>query len=351
MKQHTPINKIGEFGLINKIKNIVESGTNTFDENLVKGISDDTAVFRAASDKLQLLTMDTMVEGIHFDLTFTSLHHLGWKAIVTNISDIVSMCGNPRYAVISISIPQKFSVEMIEDFYKGASQASKKYECVIVGGDTTASSGNLVISVAMYGDVAAENIVYRNGAKVGDLICVSGHLGAAHAGLKVLLKEKEKYLNNSEEFTPNLEPYKFVLEKYLMPKARMDLIKYFSGSIKVNSMIDISDGLASEVHHICKNSGTGGEVWEHNIPVHMNTQKTAEEFSDDVIEYALFGGEEYELLFTMSDNEYEKLEKVFDDVTILGRISDIEKGINLITEEGEVKPLPFGGWEHFKKEK
>lgn len=348
MIEHTPINKIGEFGLIEKIKSIVEPENFRIDENLIKGISDDTAVFKTSPGKLQLLTTDAMVEGIHFDLTFTSLQHLGWKAIVTNISDIAAMCGTPRYALVTVAIPQKFSVEMIEDFYKGAVRACKKYDCLIVGGDTTASSGNLVVSVTLFGEADPARVVYRYGAKAGDLICVSGHLGGAHAGLKILLREKENFINNSEQFSPNLDPYKIALEKYLMPKARMDLVKYFSDSIKINSMIDISDGLASEVHHICKNSGVGAEIWEHNIPVHAITQKIAEEFSDNVVDYALLGGEEYELLFTLSDIEFEKLEKLTPDVTILGRITDAEKGLNLIREGGEVEPLPFGGWEHFR---
>ncbi len=353
MSQQTQISNIGEFGLIEKIKEIVSISLedSELEQNLIKGISDDTAVYKTSPDKLQLLTTDAMVEGVHFDLTFTSMQHLGWKSIVANISDIAAMGGVPRYAVITLCLTQKISVEMVEDFYRGVVHACKKYSCYVVGGDTTASMGNTLISISLTGEVDPQKIVYRNGARVGDLICVTGHLGGSHAGLKILLKEKNKYLNDSKNFTPNIDSYKPVLEKYLMPKPRLDISKILTQNIKVNSMIDISDGLASEVHHLCKNSGVGAEVWEHNIPVDSNTQRVAAEFSENIIDYALYGGEEYELLFTLTDSEYEKLEYLTADVTILGRIVEQEKGINLICENGERQVLGAYGWNHFKKEK
>jgi thiamine-monophosphate kinase len=350
MPLHTPISQIGEFGLIEKIKNIVDISVDdsTIYDNLLKGIADDTAVYKPSPSKVQLLTTDAMVEGVHFDLTFTSLAHVGWKAIVSNISDVAAMCGVPRYATVTLCLPQKISVEMVEEFYKGVVSACKKYSCLIVGGDTTATAGNLVVSISLIGEVDPEKVIYRRGAKVGDLICASGHLGASHAGLKILLREKKKYLDGSNQFSPNLEPYKMIIEKYLLPKPRLDISKIIADNVKVNAMIDISDGLASEVHHICNNSGVGADVWEHNIPVHTYTQKIAEEFSEDVINYALYGGEEYELLFTLSDNDYEKLETLTSDVTILGRVTDKSKGINIVRESGEREPLQFNGWDHFK---
>ncbi len=348
MPQQTRISKIGEFGLIEKISEIVGIG---IDDNLVKGISDDTAVYKASPGKLQLLTTDAMVEGVHFDLTFTSMQHLGWKAMASNISDIAAMGGVPRYAVVTLCLPQKISVEMVEDLYRGAVQACKKYSCLVVGGDTTAATGNTVISISLTGEVEPEKIVYRRGATVGDLICVTGHLGASHAGLKILLSEKNKFLNDTKNFKSNIEQYKTVLEKYLMPKPRLDISKILTQNIKVNSMIDISDGLASEVHHLCNNSVVGADIWEHNIPVDSNSQRVAAEFSENIIDYALYGGEDYELLFTLTDSEFEKLEKLTSDVTILGRIVEQSKGINIICENGERKMLGAVGWDHFKKEK
>lgn len=353
MPQQTQISKIGEFGLIDKIKEIVSISIDDeeLQQNLIKGISDDTAVYKATPDKHQLLTTDAMVEGIHFDLTFTSMQHLGWKSLVSNISDIAAMGGIPRYAVITLCIPQKISVEMVEDFYRGVVQACKIYSCRVVGGDTTSATGNTVISISLTGEVDPEKIVYRSGANVGDLICVTGHLGGSHAGLKILLNEKNKYLNDITNFTPNIELYKLVLEKYLMPKPRLDISKILTQHIKISSMIDISDGLASEVHHLCNNSEVGAEVWEHNIPVDSNTQRVASEFSENIIDYALYGGEEYELLFTLTDSEFEKLEKLTSDVSIIGRIVEKSKGINLILENGEREVLGAFGWDHFKKEK
>lgn len=353
MPQQTQISKIGEFGLIEKIKEIVDISIDDeeIQQNLIKGISDDTAVYKPSPGKLQLLTTDALVEGIHFDLTFTSMQHLGWKALVSNISDIVAMGGVPRYAVITLCIPQKISVEMVEDFYRGVVQACKKYSCLVVGGDTTSATGNTVISISLTGEVDPEKIVYRSGANVGDLICVTGHLGGSHAGLKILLNEKNKYLNDTKNFTPNIEQYKPVLEKYLMPKPRLDISKILTQNIKVNSMIDISDGLAAEVHHLCNNSGAGAEIWEHNIPVDSISQRVAAEFSDNIIDYALYGGEEYELLFTLTDAEFGKLEALTSDVTVLGRIVEQSKGINIIRENGERELLGAFGWNHFKKEK
>jgi thiamine-monophosphate kinase len=350
MSLHTPISQIGEFGLIKKIKSIVDISVDdsTIYDNLLMGVADDTAVYKPSSSKVQLLTTDAMVEAVHFDLTFTSLAHVGRKAIVSNISDVAAMCGVPRYATVTLCLPQKISVEMVEEFYKGVVSACKKYSCLIVGGDTTATAGNLVVSISLIGEADPEKVIYRSGAKVGDLFCATGHLGASHAGLKILIREKNRYLESNEKFSPNLEPYKMIIEKYLLPKPRLDISKIISDNVKVNAMIDISDGLASEVHHICNSSGVGADVWEHNIPVHTYTQKIADEFSEDVINYALYGGEEYELLFTLSDNDYEKLETLTSDVTILGRVTDKSKGINIVRENGEREPLQFNGWDHFR---
>lgn len=341
---HTPIQNIGEEGLIKRIKNLIDSEfiSEEINDNLIKGISDDSAVFKIIPGKVQLLTSDSFVEGVHFDLTFTSLGHLGWKVVVATISDILAMGGTPMYLLINICIPQKISIEMIEEFYKGANQACTHYGCKIIGGDSVATAGNFVVSVSSYGIANPEKIYYRSGAKVKDLICVSGHLGASHAGLRILQREKKSYLEKRENFKPNLEPYKAAIEKYLMPRPRTDILNLIVNNVQINSMIDVSDGLASDVHKICRESNVGVEIWEHNIPIANITQKIADEFSENVIDYALFGGEEYEMLFTLNDAEYEILENLTHDVTILGRIVESSKGVNFIRENGETEPLPDG---------
>jgi len=351
--QHTDISSIGEFGLIDHIRKIVDIQVDdtSLHDNLIMGIADDAAVFRPTPGKVQLFTTDAFMEGIHFDLMFTSFKHLGWKAIVANISDIAAMGGVPRYAVVTLSLPKKISLEMVEEFYRGAIHACKKYSCLIVGGDTTSSMANMLVSVALTGEADERFIRYRKDAKPGEYICVTGHLGASLAGLKVLRREKERFTQdqNQQTFNPNLEPYAAVIERHLMPKPRLDLSKILSEQVKVGAMIDISDGLASEVHHICTNSGVGAAIYEHNIPLQHTTQLVAQEFSESPTEYALYGGEEYELLFTISEEEYKKLKKLTSDVTIIGRMTEKEKGINLIREQGEQEPLRFGGWEHFRE--
>jgi thiamine-monophosphate kinase len=308
-------------------------------------------VYKPTVGKIQLLTTDAFIEGVHFDLTFTSCRHLGWKAIVANISDVAAMGGIPRYCTATISLPKKISVEMVEDLYKGMLFACKKYSCLLVGGDTTTSLANLMISITMTGEAREEQVLYRSGAKPGDLICVTGHLGASHAGLKILQRNKQLYMqsNDKDTFQPSLELYKIALEKHLMPKPRLDISKILVEHVKIHSLIDISDGLASEVHHICLNSEVGAQVYERNIPLDSVTQKIASEFSESPIDYALYGGEEYELLLTLADDQFEILDKLTDDITIIGRITEKNKGVDLVRENGETEPLRFGGWDHFKK--
>jgi thiamine-monophosphate kinase len=348
---HTDISTIGEFGLIDRIRSIVDIRTDDalLHGHLLKGISDDAAVFRPSPGKVQLFTTDALVEGIHFDLTFTSLKHLGWKTIATNVSDIAAMGGIPRYATIVLSLPKKISVEMVEEFYRGAAAASKQYSCMIVGGDTTTSMANMTISCALIGEADEAHIRYRSGATPGEYLCVSGHLGGSIAGLKILAREKQRFGQSPDPsaFKANLEPYTAAIERHLMPRPRLDISKLLTERVKCGALIDISDGLAAEVHHICKNSGVGASVSEHNIPIESSTQKIAEELSDPPMKYALFGGEEYELLFTISDSEFEKLEKLTNDVTIIGRITGPEKGIVIVREDGMEEQLPPGGWNHF----
>jgi len=306
-------------------------------------------VYRPEPGKVQLLTTDALVEGIHFDLTFTSLKHLGWKAMVASLSDIAAMGGTPRYATISLCLPKKISVEMVEEFYEGVSFACKKYSCLVAGGDTATTHANMVISITVAGEADERRVVYRHGAITGDYLCVSGHLGGSFAGLKILRREKEHFLRAGHEkaFSPNLEPYARALERHLMPAPRLDLVRIFSDQVKVHAMIDVSDGLASEIHHLCNNSGVGAAVFEHNIPVDAITQQIADEFSESPIGYALCGGEDYELLFTVTPEDYAKLERQTGDVSIIGRITGREQGIELVHENGERDALKPCGWDHF----
>jgi len=350
-QKYIKISSIGEFGLIDNIRKIVDIRVEdtALHDNLLIGIADDAAVFRTTVGKVQLFTTDAFVEGIHFDLTFTSFKHLGWKVITANISDIAAMGGVPRYVTIALSLPQKITVEMVEEFYEGAALACKKYSCLIVGGDTTASLTNMVISVALTGEASEQCVRYRKDAKPGEYICVTGHLGASFAGLKILKREKDRYTQSTirNKFKPNLEPYIEAVERHLMPRPRLDLSKILSEQVKIGAMIDISDGLASEVHHICKESNVGALVYEHNIPLQNITQRIAAEFSEPPTDYALYGGEEYELLFTIGAEEFKKLEMLSSDITIIGRITEKEKGIELVHENGEQEALRFGGWDHF----
>lgn len=347
MKQ-TAISSVGEFGLIDTIRRIVgDPPAGAKGAGLIKGIGDDAAVYRPAPGKLALLTTDALVEGVHFDLTFTAMKHLGWKAMAANLSDIAAMGGEPRIAVISLSLPAKISVEMVEDFYGGVAAACREYGCALAGGDTTASVGNMTIAVSVTGDVDESRVKYRSGAKAGELFCVTGHLGASVAGLKVLQREKARFAKSPDNFQPNLSPYTPAVERHLVPRPRLDLSKILVHDVVVSAMIDISDGLASEVRHICEASGTGASLFEHNVPVVAITQKIAEEIGESAAGYALYGGEEYELLFTISDGEFEKLARLTSDVTIVGRVEADPAKIELVRENGEREPLRPAGWNHF----
>jgi thiamine-monophosphate kinase len=297
----------------------------------------------------QVLTTDAFAEGIHFDLTFTSLKHLGWKVMAANLSDVAAMGALPRFATVAVSLPGKITVPMVEELYTGIAAAAKAYGCAVVGGDTVGSAGNLTVVVSMTGEAEEKDPVYRNGAVPGDYLCVTGHLGASIAGLKVLQREKRAYLAAADPnaFTPNLAPYTPAIEKHFMPKPRLDFVRAARGKVRLNAMIDVSDGLASEVRHICRESGVGAAVHERNLPLEGLTQKIAAEFGENATDYALFGGEEYELLFTLSDAEFEKLEAMGVDATVVGRITDKDAGVVVVREDGTQEPLAPGGWDHF----
>ncbi len=345
----TEISQIGEFGLIRRLNEIIQPYRDSF---IIKGIGDDAAVYTPAKDKVQVVTTDALIEGVHFDLTFVSMGNLGWKSMVVNLSDLAAMLAVPRYALITVAIPRKISVEMMENLYIGIKSACDEFNFALIGGDTTTTFGNMAISVTMIGEADEEYIPYRSGAKPGDYICVTGSLGLSYAGLKILLREKKKFLEaeDKQNFKPNFEPFLKAIEKHLKPVPRLDIAsKIRDLKVKINSMIDISDGLSSDLRHICMESGVGAEIYETSLPVDELVKKIArDEFNEDYLPYVLHGGEDYELLFTVSEKELKKIDSLYNDVKVIGRILDREQGIKLIREDKNEIDLESGGWDHFK---
>jgi thiamine-monophosphate kinase len=337
----TEIASLGEFGLIERLakKNI------TVNSSTVKSIGDDAAVIDNG-DKLTVISTDLLIEGIHFDLMYTPLKHLGYKSIVVNVSDIYAMNAQPKQVTVSIALSNRFSVEAVEEIYEGIYAACKHYNVDLIGGDTTSSPRGLVISVTAIGQGERGKLVYRNGAKVGDLVCISGDLGAAYLGLQILEREKQLYLDNPM-LQPDLEQQTYLVGKILKPEARKDIIEMFEqNGIVPTAMMDISDGLASELHHICKQSGVGAYIEETGVSIHPDAQMMAINFKLDPITCALSGGEDYELLFTIDPSDVEKI-KYLPDIYIAGEIVPKEDGITLHTKGGNVHPILAQGWQHF----
>ena len=340
----TDVNVLGEFGLIDKITEDVT----LYNTSSLKGVGDDAAVIDYGGDNI-LISTDMLVEGIHFDLMYTPLKHLGYKAVVVNLSDIYAMNGQPQQITFSIALSSKFSVEAIDELYKGIKEACRIYKVDLVGGDTTSSPKGLSISVTAIGRAKKEKVVYRSGAKKGDIVCITGDLGAAYLGLQILEREKQLYLNNPG-IQPDLEDQKYILERQLKPEARKDIVEYFDKSGLIpSSMIDISDGLASDLMHICKASGVGAFLEESKIPIKQESQLMAIKFQMDPITTALNGGEDYELLFTINEKDLEKI-RVMPSVYIIGEITDKEDGIKLHTTGGNIHPLKAQGWNHFEED-
>jgi thiamine-monophosphate kinase len=342
-KEKTNIEELGEFGLIDHLtKNIkiVQSST-------IKGVGDDSAVLDF-KDKKVLVSTDMLLEGIHFDLAYTPLKHLGYKAVQVNLSDIYAMNGTAAQVTVSIGISSKFLLEAVEELYEGIYLACEKYNVDLIGGDTTSSKQGLVISITAIGYADEKDVVYRNGAEEGDLICVSGDLGGAYVGLQLLEREKLIYLENPK-IQPDLEGKDYIVERQLKPEARKDIIDLLKEiEVKPTSMIDVSDGLASELLHICKQSNKGCNLYEDKIPLDPMTFETAREFNLDPTVCALSGGEDYELLFTVKQTDYDKI-KFKMDITIIGYITELSAGCNLVTKSGNVHPLKAQGWTAFGK--
>jgi thiamine-monophosphate kinase len=289
-----------------------------------------------------------LVEGIHFDLIYTPLKHLGYKAVVVNLSDIFAMNAIPKQITVSIALSSKFSVEAVEELYSGIHLACEKYGVDLIGGDTVSSVTGLAISITAIGEAKKEEIRYRSGAEINDLICVTGDLGAAYIGLQLLEREKVIY-QNDPGIQPQLTGYDYVLERQLKPEARGDIILLMKEKgISITSMIDISDGLSSEILHICEKSGVGCRIYHDKVPISDETASTAEEFSIEPIICALHGGEDYELLFTVPLTEYDKISQL-EGISVIGNITAKDEGANLITGEGNAVPLTAQGWDGMRK--
>jgi thiamine-monophosphate kinase len=348
------ISKLGEFGLIDRLTKDIELKN----ESTKKGVGDDCAVLSYPNSQV-LVTTDMLMEGVHFDLTYIDLKHLGYKSAMVNISDIFAMNGTPRQLTVSMALSKRFTVEDVETFYEGLRLACDKWNVDIVGGDTTSSYTGLAISITCIGEARKEDIVYRNGAKDTDLICVSGDLGAAYIGLQLLEREKSVYysqvndaknrgdkkaLEELAHFSPDFAGKEYLLQRQLQTEARGDIIqKLREAGIRPTAMMDISDGLSSELMHICKQSGVGCRIFEKEIPIDYQTAVMAEELNMNVTTCALNGGEDYELLFTVPIGDLDKV-KELDDVHLIGHITDKKFGQTLVTRDNQEFELKAQGW-------
>ncbi|MBK7183387.1 MAG: thiamine-phosphate kinase [Bacteroidetes bacterium] len=339
----TELSSLGEFGLIKHLTQFIEIKN----ESTTKGIGDDAAVIDYKGKKMVVST-DMLVEGVHFDLAYVPLKHLGFKAVSVNVSDIYAMNAIPRQITVSIAMSNRFSVEAMEEFYAGMMLACHKHKVDIVGGDTTTNKSGLVISITAIGEADEDELVYRDGAKEGDLLCVTGDLGAAYVGLQLLEREKQIFME-SPGVQPDLEGNDYILERQLKPEARKDIpVLLKKLEVKPTSMIDVSDGLASEILHLCTQSTTGCNLYEEKIPIDPSTYNMAREFNLDPTVCALSGGEDYELLFTIDQSDFPKI-KANPDITVIGHMTASKDGVNLITKGGTSHPLTAQGWDSLLK--
>ncbi|MCB0473109.1 MAG: thiamine-phosphate kinase [Flavobacteriaceae bacterium] len=342
--QHrTPLSKLGEFGLIRYLTD----GVQLKNKSSVKGVGDDAAVL-SFKDKQVLVTTDLLVEGVHFDLAYVPLKHLGYKAVMVNLSDVYAMNGNATQITVSLALSNRFPLEAVEELYEGIHLACKNYGVDLVGGDTTSSTRGLIISITAIGEANAGEVVYRNGAKPTDLLIVSGDLGAAYLGLQVLERERQVFEVNPNA-QPDLSNYTYLIERQLKPEARRDIPKLLKDlGVKPTAMIDISDGLSSEIIHICTQSKAGCQLYENKIPLDPQVIATCEEFKIDSTTVALSGGEDYELLFTIALDDYDKI-KGNPNLTVIGHIVEEKEGMHLITRANQQIELTAQGWNAFLK--
>ncbi len=341
--QYTELSALGEFGLIDHLtKDIQLQNSST-----LKGVGDDAAVLDYGGKKI-LVSTDMLVQGIHFDLTYTPLKHLGYKAVASNVSDICAMNGTPKQITVSLALSNHFSVEGVDELYEGIYLACQRYGLDLIGGDTTSSLTGMCISLTILGEAEEQDIVYRNTAGENQLICVSGDLGAAYMGLQLLEREKTVFAGQQDAAQPDFSGYEYILERQLKPEARVDVVKLLKEkNIRPTAMIDISDGLASEIMHICKNSGIGCNLYEEKIPIDYQTYKMAEELNMNATVCALSGGEDYELLFTVPLEQYDMLTSL-EAIHIIGHTCKASEGCILTTRDGNTFPLKAQGWTNFK---
>lgn len=341
MDNRTEISTLGEFGLIEHLtKNFEIQNAST-----IVSIGDDAAVIDHFG-KQTVISTDMLVEGIHFDLMYTPLKHLGYKSVIVNLSDIYAMNATPTHITMNIAFSNRFSVEALDEFYEGVYAACEKYNVDLVGGDTSSSEKGFIISVTAIGEVTTEKIVRRNGAQPNDLICVSGDLGAAFLGLTILEREKKIYLENPQ-IQPDLEDEQYIVGRLLKPEARKDIVEFFEqANVVPTSMMDVSDGLSSEVMHLCRQSGTGCKLYEDKIPVHDEARQFAYKLELDPTACALSGGEDYELIFTVSQSDYDKL-VLNEQIAVVGYMTPQEEGMHIITRGGSTHKLTAQGWQAF----
>ncbi len=340
-QERTQLSDLGEFALIDHLtKNFKINHKST-----VKGIGDDAAVLNFNKKKI-VVTTDLLVEGVHFDLSYMPLKHLGYKAVIVNLSDVYAMNAKATQITVSVAVSNRFPLEALEDLYAGIETAANIYNIDVIGGDTTSSTTGLLISVTAIGEVEGNNEVYRNGAKANDLLVVSGDLGAAYMGLQILEREKEVYKVNPNN-QPDLEPYTYIVERQLKPEARKDIIELLMDlKVKPTSMIDISDGLSSEIIHLCRQSKVGCDLYEAKIPLDPQVISTCEGFNIDSTTVALNGGEDYELLFTVSQDDFLKI-KANPNLSIIGFMKEESDGMHLVTRAETRIPLKAQGWKNF----
>lgn len=342
MSNRTEISSLGEFGLIEHLtKNIEFQNASS-----ILGVGDDAAVIDHFG-KQTVITTDLLIEGVHFDLAYTPLKHLGYKSVIVNLSDVYAMNAVPTQITVSLGISNRFSVEALDEFYEGVYAACRNYGVDLVGGDTASSQKGFIIAVTAIGEVAPDKFVKRSTAQKGDLLCVSGDLGAPYVGLLFLEREKKIFME-SPGVQPDLEGESYVIGRLLKPEARKDMVEFFAKQeIMPTSMMDISDGLSSEILHICKNSNLGCVLYEDKIPVHEDMKKAAFKFEIDPTACALSGGEDYELLFTVAQSDYDKL-VLNEQISVVGYMTEPETGAHIMTKGGNKHPITAQGWNHLK---
>jgi thiamine-monophosphate kinase len=336
--------ELGEFGLINHLTKTIQLKN----ESSKKGVGDDAAIIKYQQGKDTVISTDMLAEGVHFNLSYVPLKHLGYKAVAVNLSDIAAMSAVPKQITVSIAVSSRFTVDALEELYLGIYIACEKYGVDLIGGDTTSSNSGLIISVTAIGEVEEGKAVCRNTAKEGDLLVVTGDLGGAYMGLQLLEREYSVFKENPK-IQPELEGFDYILERQLKPEARIDMIKLLNDlEVQPTAMIDISDGLASEILHICNQSEVGCKLYEEKIPIDPQTYQSARDFHLDPTVCALNGGEDYELLFTVKQSDYDKI-KGNPNLTVIGHITDKASGVNLITKTDTVSPITAQGWDSFLK--